>query len=84
MSSWAWWAAAGGALVALALLRRPLAVLGRLALRSGLGLVFLWLFQGVGAVLGVTLGVNLLNGLVLGALGPPGFALLLLTQWAGR
>ena len=38
----------------------------------------------VGAVLGVTLGVNLLNGLVLGALGPPGFALLLLTQWAGR
>ena len=110
MSGWAWWAAAGGALVALALFRRPLAVLGRLerlglvgggtgpappalrplavlgrlALRSGLGLVFLWLFQGVGAVLGVTLGVNLLNGLVLGVLGPPGFALLLLTQWAGR
>ena len=84
MNGWAWWAAAGGALLALVLFRRPLAVLGRLALRSGLGLVFLWLFQGGGAVLGVTLGVNLLNGLVLGALGPPGFALLLLTQWAGR
>ena len=84
MSGWAWWAAAGGALAALALFRRPLAVLGRLALRSGGGLVFLWLVPGVGAVLGVTLGVNLLNGLVLGVLGPPGFALLLLTQWAGR
>lgn len=84
MTGWAWCGAAGAALLALALLRRPLAALGRLALRSGLGLVFLWLFQGVGALLGVTLGVNLLNGLVLGALGPPGFALLLLAQWAGR
>lgn len=84
MSSWAWWAAAGAAVLALAMCRRPLAALGGFGVRSGLGLVFLWLFQGVGAVLGVTLGVNLLNGLVLGALGPPGFALLLLTQWAGR
>ena len=84
MTGWGWWAAAGAALAALALFRRPLGALCRLAVRSGLGLVFLWLFQGVGAVLGVTLGVNLLNGLVLGALGPPGFALLLLTQWAGR
>ena len=84
MSGWAWWAAAGGALVALALFRRPLAVLGRLALRSGLGLVFLWLFRGLGGLLGVNLGVNLLNGLVLGALGLPGFALLLMAQWVGR
>lgn len=84
MTGWGWWAAAGAALAALALFRRPLGALCRLAVRSGLGLVFLWLFQGVGAVLGVTLGVNLLNGLVLGVLGPPGFALLLLTQWAGR
>lgn len=77
------WAAAG-LLLALVLCRRPLAALCRLAVRSGLGLVFLWLFRGLGGFLGVTLGVNLLNGLVLGALGPPGFALLLLAQWAGR
>lgn len=83
MNGWLW-AAAGGLILMLALCRRPLAALGRLVLRSGLGLVFLWLFQGVGALLGVTLGVNLFNGLVLGALGPPGFALLLLTQWIGR
>ncbi len=84
MTGWLWWAAGGGLLLMLVLCRRPLTTLCRLAVRSGLGMVFLWLFQGLGGLLGVTLGVNLLNGLVLGALGPPGFALLLLTQWTGR
>ncbi len=83
MSGWLW-AAAGGLLLVLGLCRRPLAALGRFLVRSGLGMVFLWLFQGLGGLLGVTLGVNLLNGLVLGALGPSGLALLLLTQWIGR
>ena len=46
MSGWLW-AAAGGLLLALGLCRRPLAALGRFAARSGLGLVFLWLFQGL-------------------------------------
>ena len=84
MSGWPWWAAAGGLVLVLALCRRPLAALARLVVRSGLGLVFLWLFQGVGALLGVQLGVNLLNAVVLGALGAPGFALLLMAQWVGR
>ena len=83
MNSWIWWAA-GAAAAALILCRRPLTALCRLAVRSGLGMVFLWLFQSLGGLLGVTLGVNLLNGLVLGALGPPGFALLLMTQWITR
>ena len=48
MSSWAWWAAAGAAVLALAMCRRPLAALGGFGVRSGLGLVFLWLFRGVG------------------------------------
>jgi len=84
VSGWPWAAAGGVLLLALLLCRRPLAALCRLAVRSGVGMVFLWLFQGLGGLLGVTLGVNLLNGLVLGALGAPGFALLLLAQWAGR
>ena len=75
---------AGAAVLALAMCRRPLAALGGFGVRSGLGLVFLWLFRGVGTLLGVNLGVNLLNGLVLGALGLPGFALLLMAQWVGR
>lgn len=84
MSGWFWWAAAGALMLVLALCRRPLAALCRLAVRSGLGLVFLWLFQSLGLSLGVQLGVNLLNGLVLGVLGAPGFALLLMAQWVGR
>lgn len=83
MSGWAVWAAAAAAGAALlAILRRPLAALGRLAARSGVGLLFLWLFQGVGGLIGVRLGVNLLNSLVLGLLGAPGFGLLLMAQWA--
>ena len=84
MTGWGWWAAAGAVILALVLFRRPLESLCRLAVRSGLGLVFLWLFQGLGGLLGVRLGVNLLNSLILGALGAPGFALLLLVQWTAR
>ena len=71
-------------MVVLGLCRRPLGALCRLAVRSGLGLVFLWLFRGIGALLGVQLGVNLFNGLILGVLGLPGFALLLMAQWVAR
>lgn len=82
LSSWGWWVAAGTAVLVLGLFRRPLGALCRLAVRSGLGLVFLWVFQGLGGLLGIRLGVNLFNGLVLGALGVPGFALLVMAQWA--
>ena len=84
MTGWGWWAAAGAVVLMLVLFRRPLESLCRLAVRSGLGLVFLWLFQGLGGLLGVRLGVNLLNSLILGTLGAPGFALLLLVQWTGQ
>jgi len=81
MTGWGWWAAAGAAVLVLALFRRPLGALCRLAVRSGLGLVFLWLFQELGGMLGIHLGINLLNCLILGALGLPGFGLLILSQW---
>ena len=44
-------------------------------------LAALALFSQVGQALGVTLGVNLVNALVLGLLGVPGFGLLLMLQW---
>ena len=37
-----------------------------------------------GGALGLSLGVNLVNALVLGLLGVPGFGLLLMLQWALR
>jgi inhibitor of the pro-sigma K processing machinery len=77
-----WAAVAGLALILLLLARGVLAAAGRLVLRSGAGLCFLWVFDQLGALIGVRVGVNLVSGLVLGVLGAPGLGLLLLTQWA--
>lgn len=84
MSGWIWAGVAVAVLMALALFRRPLGALGRLLARSGLGLAFLWLFRGIGGLVGIQLGVNLFNSLVLGLLGVPGLALLMMAQWCLR
>ena len=42
----------------------------------------LWALSGVGGLVGLHLGVNLVNALVLGVLGVPGFGLLLMLNWA--
>lgn len=85
LPDYAAWALAGLLLcAALFLLRWPLAQLIRLALRSSVGLAALALFSQFGQLLGISLGVNLVNALVLGLLGVPGFGLLLMLQWALR
>ena len=80
--SWELWvlggAAALGVLLALA---RPLKWLAGLAVRTGAGLGVLALLGRAGGALGLHLGVNFFNALVLGLLGAPGFALLLMTDW---
>ena len=82
LPGYAAWCLAGLVLcAALLLLRRPLALLIRLLLRSGAGLAALALFSQVGQLIGVSLGVNLVNALVLGLLGVPGFGLLMMMQW---
>ena len=45
----------------LAALRRPLEWLVRLAARTGVGLAALWALSGVGGLVGLHLGVNLVN-----------------------
>lgn len=72
------------ALFALLVLHRPLAWLIRLVMRSVVGLGVLALFSQVGQFIGITLGVNWVNALVLGLLGAPGFGLLLMVQWVLR
>ena len=73
------WTGAGLTLcVLLLILRRPLAALLRLVLRSSLGLAALAVFARFSPFLGITPGVNLANALVLGLLGLPGFGLLVL------
>ncbi|MCI8304569.1 MAG: transcriptional regulator [Lawsonibacter sp.] len=79
------WCLAGLLLcAALLLLRRPAARLLWLALRSSVGLAVLALLSQASQFTGINLGVNLINALVLGLLGAPGFGLLLMLQWALR
>ena len=68
-------------LAALLLLRLPLGRLCRLGVRSAGGLAALAVLSRIGQFLGISLGVNWLNALVLGLLGLPGFGLLLMLQW---
>lgn len=74
----------GGLILALALaaLRRPLRTLARLAVRTGVGLGALCLLRPVGSLVGLQLGINLVNALVLGVLGAPGLGLLAMMNWA--
>lgn len=77
----AWLAGLPLIIIALAILYRPVRRLWRLGLRSAAGLAALALFHPVGSLLGVFLGINWVNALVLGVLGVPGFGLLLMLQW---
>ncbi len=81
MNGWSWVWVAAAALAVLILLRRPLGGLLRLLGRTAAGLVGLLAFSQVGGWIGVTLGVNLVNALVLALLGVPGFGLLLMVNW---
>ncbi len=56
----------------------------KLAFRTAVGLGALALLAPFGGYLGVHLGVNLYNALVLGVLGIPGFGLLLMLSWLVR
>ena len=64
-----WVVLALSVLAVLLLLRRPLGALGRLGVRSVVGLGGIWLFNHVGALIGVQVGVNLVSGLGFKALG---------------
>jgi len=82
LPGYAAWCLAGLVLCAvLLLLRRPVALVLRLLLRSGVGLAVLALLSQVGHLIGISLGVNLVNALVLGLLGAPGLGLLMMMQW---
>ncbi len=76
-----WLAGIPLAITVLLVLHRPLGRLFRLVVRSAGGLAALVLLHPVGQLVGVTLGVNWVNALVLGVLGIPGFGLLLMLQW---
>ena len=61
--------------------RTPLKIALKLLANTLLGFLALWAVNLTAGLTGISLGLNLLNALVIGILGLPGFVLLLLTQW---
>ena len=66
------------------MLRKLLVKAVRLLLRTAAGAGVLALLAQTSGALGIQLGVNLYNALVLGVLGAPGFGLLLMLNWLVR
>ena len=77
-----WTLAAVIVLAVVILLRQFLGRMLRFLGRMAAGLAGLFVFGQVGGLIGVSLGVNLVNALVVALLGLPGFGLLLLLNWA--
>ena len=74
----------GGVLALVALVRfflSPLRTVMKLLLNTALGFLGLLLLQRFGGYIGFSLGVNLVNAAVIGALGLPGLGLLLMLKW---
>lgn len=73
-----------GGLLVLVLLRRVVAAVVKLVLRTAVGAGVLTALSYVGGAIGLNLGVNLGNALVLGVLGAPGLGLLMMLNWLVR
>ncbi len=69
-------------LLALGALFAPIRFAYKAMVHVTLGFVGLLLTNYCGAIVGVTIGVNILNTLVVAVLGPSGIALLLLLSWS--
>ena len=63
------------------LFRTPLRIAMKLLVNTLLGFLALWTANLTAGFTGITLGFNLMNALIIGILGLPGFVFLLLTNW---
>jgi inhibitor of the pro-sigma K processing machinery len=62
-------------------LSKPLAGLGKIALRSVVALAVIWAVNIIGQYFGFHMGMNLVSALTVGVLGIPGAALLLAVKY---
>lgn len=63
------------------LLKKPLAWILKFLIHAAMGYAFLFLFNFVGAWIGISLGLNWINAAIAGVLGVPGVILLLLIKY---
>jgi inhibitor of the pro-sigma K processing machinery len=69
------------ALIILVLLRKPVKIVLKLALNTLIGFLSLFIINWLGAFIGISIGVNWINALIVGVFGVPGVALILLLKW---
>ena len=55
----------------------------KVLINAVIGFALLFVFNSLGGLIGVTLGVNWINAIIAGVLGIPGIALLLILKWMG-
>lgn len=65
----------------LKLLKKPLKLVFKLLLNTFFGFIALVLINLLGAFIGISIGINWLNSLIVGVFGVPGVAVLLILQW---
>ena len=63
------------------LFKKPMKLVFKFLLNTILGFVALILINFFGSFIGISIGVNWLNAAIVGILGLPGVALLLILQW---
>jgi len=68
-------------LLTVTIFRRPFGCLLRLVMNTIVGFITLFILNFIGQFFGITLGINLLNAVIVGILGLPGVGLLLILQW---
>lgn len=69
------------AIALIRILQTPLRLALRLAANTALGFAALWVVHLTAGLTGITLGINLVNALIIAVLGLPGLGFLLLAQW---
>lgn len=69
------------ALIVFIILRKPFKIVFKLLLNTVVGFLTLFGINYLGAFIGISIAVNWLNAVIVGVLGIPGVALILLLKW---
>jgi inhibitor of the pro-sigma K processing machinery len=68
-------------LLVFVILRKPIKIVFKLLLNIVIGFIALFAINYLGSFIGVTVAVNWINAVIVGVLGVPGVALILLLRW---
>lgn len=68
-------------LIVMRIFTLPVKWIFKLLLNTALGFVGLFLVNWLGSYIGISLGINIINAVVVGTFGIPGLVLLLLLRW---